>query len=83
MLILTRKSGETIAIGDDIEIQILDIKGKHVQVGIRAPRMTPVHRGEVYRRIQEANEQAAHLDPSDLMELDLWLSEAKNTRDKG
>jgi carbon storage regulator len=55
MLILTRKLGEQIAIGDDIRITLLDIKGKHVRIGIEAPVGVSVHRGEVYQLIQEEN----------------------------
>lgn len=62
MLILTRKLGEDIAIGDDIKITLLDIKGKHVRMGIEAPASVSVHRGEVYRMIQQENLQAAAFD---------------------
>jgi len=58
MLILTRKLGETITIGDDIAVTILEIKGGQVKVGVEAPRVIPVHRGEVYRLIREQNQQA-------------------------
>ena len=72
MLILTRKIGESIAIGDDVKIQIVDIKGRQVRIGIEAPADTAVHREEVYRRIQEQNLQAAQA-PSDLSAVaDLW-----------
>jgi len=47
MLILTRKQGESITIGDDIKITILDVKGKYVRVGVEAPRNLAVHRQEV------------------------------------
>lgn len=46
MLILTRKQGESITIGDDIKITILDVKGKYVRVGVEAPRNLAVHRQE-------------------------------------
>ena len=62
MLILTRKLGEQIAIGDDIRITLLDIKGKHVRIGIEAPAGVSVHRGEVYRLIQEENLLAVGFD---------------------
>jgi len=62
MLILTRRLGEQIAIGDDIKITLLDIKGKHVRIGIEAPASVTVHRGEVYRLIQEENLRAAAFD---------------------
>ncbi len=58
MLILTRKQGESITIGDDIRITILDVKGKYVRVGVEAPRSLPVHRQEILpveKRNQENN----------------------------
>jgi carbon storage regulator len=59
MLILTRKLGESIAIGDDIKISFLEIKGKQLRIGIEAPKQIPVHRSEIYEAIQEQNIQAA------------------------
>ena len=73
MLILTRKIGEGIAIGDDVKIHIVDIKGKQVRLGIDAPQDTAVHREEIFQRIQEQNRQAATLTPADLSAVaDLW-----------
>jgi carbon storage regulator len=73
VLILTRKIGETIAIGEDIKIQVVSIKGRNVRIGIEAPAQTPVHREEVFQRIQEANEQAASVALEDLSEVTaLW-----------
>jgi carbon storage regulator len=66
LLILTRKIGETIAIGDDVKIQIIEIKGRQVRLGIQAPAHTAVHREEVYNRIQEQNREAAAFRPDDL-----------------
>jgi carbon storage regulator len=59
MLILSRKVGERVAIGDDVVITILDVKGSQVRLGIEAPAHTSVHRQEIYERIQEENRQAA------------------------
>jgi len=56
MLILTRRVGENIMIGDDIAFAILDVKGNQVRVGINAPAETSVHREEIYIRIQKENE---------------------------
>lgn len=59
MLVLTRKKGETIQIGDDIEITISSIKGDQVKIGINAPKNIEIHRKEVYVTIQEENQQAS------------------------
>ena len=69
MLILTRKLGESIAIGDDIKITFLDIKGKQLRIGIEAPKHVSVHRDEIYQAIQEQNLQAA---ASDIRISDVW-----------
>jgi len=69
MLILTRKLGESIAIGDNIKITVLDFNGKQLRIGIEAPRNVPVHRGEIYKVIQEQNLQAA---ASDIRLPDIW-----------
>jgi len=81
LLILTRKTGETIAIGDDIKIQVVDIKGKQVRLGIMAPAIVPVHRLEIFERIQEANRQAAGLAPDDLSEItSFWEKQEKSSK---
>ena len=59
MLALSRKCNESIMIGNDIEITILDIKGDQVKIGINAPKAVPVYRKEIYKQIQEANLAAA------------------------
>jgi len=62
MLILTRKLGQAIRIGNEIKITITDIKGKQIRVGIEAPEEMAVHREEVYQIIQKENILAAELD---------------------
>ena len=52
MLILTRRIGETLKIGDDIEVTVLGTKGNQIRLGIEAPKEVPVHREEVYERIR-------------------------------
>ena len=63
MLILTRKSGESITIGDDVKITVVEVKGKQVRIGIDAPRSNMIHREEVYLSIQEENRRAAKESP--------------------
>ena len=60
MLVLTRKVGEGIAIGDDIRIVVMQIKGKQVRLGIKASPNTVIHREEVYQRILEENKKASN-----------------------
>lgn len=52
MLILTRRVGETLIIGDDVKITVLDVKGNQIRIGIDAPKSLSVHREEIYQRIQ-------------------------------
>ena len=59
MLVLTRKENESIMIGDDIEVKLLDLRENQVKIGIIAPRSIAVHRREVYLAIQAENAQAA------------------------
>ena len=69
MLVLSRHKDETILIGDDIELTIVDIRGDKVRVGIKAPPSVPVHRKEVYDAILKENEGASTIDRSDLGEI--------------
>jgi carbon storage regulator len=73
MLVLTRKLGESIAIDDNIKIVVVQIKGKQVRLGIKAPKETKIHREEVYQAIQDQNTEASKSDISDLSKLNLEL----------
>ena len=64
MLVLTRHPGESVMVGDDVVITVLEVRGDVVRVGIEAPRSIRVHREEVYRELQRANREAA--SPSDI-----------------
>ena len=68
MLVLTRKSKETIRIGEDIEISVIAIEGEQVKLGISAPKSVEIHRKEIYDAIQLENSEAANL-PVDIMSL--------------
>ncbi len=70
MLVLSRHRDESIMIGDDVVVTIVDIRGDKVRLGIDAPQAIPVHRQEVYEAIKRENEQASKMD-------------AKNTREIG
>lgn len=66
MLILTRKLGERITIGDDITIDLLEIKGSQVKLGIKAPESVSIHRQEIYERIRRENLESSKVNESDL-----------------
>jgi carbon storage regulator len=70
MLVLTRRVGETIRIGDDISVRVVEIQRGQVRFAIDAPRKVPVHREEIYQQVQEENQAAASstegVDPSKL-----------------
>ncbi len=69
MLVLSRHRDETIMIGDDIELTVVDIRGDKVRLGIKAPTRIAVHRKEVYDAIKRANEESAHLVVPDTVSL--------------
>jgi len=68
MLILTRKLGERITIGDDITIRLLEIKGSQVKLGIEAPKSISIHRQEIYERIREENLISSEVSAFDIQE---------------
>ncbi len=69
MLVLSRQRDESIMIGDNIVITIVDIRGDKVRLGINAPAEIPVHRQEVYEAIQRENLRASRLEPRDAQAL--------------
>jgi carbon storage regulator len=66
VLTLTRSVGETIRIGDDIEVHVVEVRGGTVRLGFKAPREVTIHREEVYRQIAEANLLAAQVTADSL-----------------
>jgi carbon storage regulator len=66
MLILTRKLGEKINIGDDITVTLLEIKGAQVKLGIDAPKRIGIHRNEIYEKIREENLSSSNISGEDL-----------------
>lgn len=64
MLVLTRRPGESVMVGDDVVVTVLDVRGDVVRLGIKAPRSVQVHREEVYRELQKVNREAA--SPTDV-----------------
>lgn len=78
MLVLTRMVNETIMVGDDIEITIVDVKGEKVRLGIKAPASVPVHRKEVYLAIRQANIEASQAAPQSLDDLQKLMDQRKN-----
>lgn len=69
MLVLTRKRNQSIIIADEIEVTVLEVRGEHVRLGVRAPKRVTVHRREVYEEIQEANREATASSKSALAAL--------------
>ena len=69
MLVLARHRDESIMIGDDVVVTIVDIRGDKVRLGIEAPQDIPVHRQEVYEAIKRENEKAARMQPAEIREV--------------
>ena len=79
MLVLTRKVGEGILIGDDIRITVVEVKGGGIRLGIEAPAAKKIYRQEVYDRIGRENQEAATWNLSDLENLTATLKGRKET----
>lgn len=65
MLVLTRKLGESITIGNEIKVTVVEVKGKQVQLGITAPSSIKIYREEIFKRVQEENKRAANQENID------------------
>ena len=81
MLVLTRKLGENIRIGDNVKITVLEVRGTQVKLGIEAPPEVIVHREEIYERIQEENRKAANASPMAIKDAARVLSKVKPKQD--
>jgi len=68
MLILTRRTGETLKIGDDVNVTVLGVKGNQVRIGVAAPKDIPVHREEIYERIKLEQQGHSSADPLDAVD---------------
>jgi carbon storage regulator len=66
MLVLTRKLHQSIVIGDQIEVVVLEVRGEQVRLGIKAPKDVTVHRKEIYEQIQEENKSASNVRVEDI-----------------
>ncbi|MQY77252.1 MAG: carbon storage regulator CsrA [Spirochaeta sp.] len=75
MLILTRKLNESIMIGDQVEISVVDIRGDQIKIGIKAPKHVKIYRQEVYRAIQQENIEALKSKPDLIPQLDKLLKQ--------
>ena len=69
MLVLTRRANQSIMIGNDVVVTVLDVRGDQVRIGIRAPRSVTVHREEVYAELAKANQAAASPSAANLEQL--------------
>jgi carbon storage regulator len=69
VLVLTRRANQSIMIGNDVVVTVLDVRGDQVRIGIRAPRSVTVHREEVYAELAKANEAAASPSAANLEQL--------------
>lgn len=82
MLVLSRQKDQTIMIGDNIEITVVDIRGDKVRLGISAPTTIPVHRKEVYDAIKQENKRAAAVRVEDITDLPQDVSGEEHENDQ-
>jgi carbon storage regulator len=80
MLVLTRRAGESVMIGDDVVITVLEARGDVIRLGIQAPRDVQVHREEVYRELRDVNREAASPDEAAVRALTEMLDQPKNDK---
>ena len=80
MLVLTRKLGEGIVIGDDVTITVVEMKGGTVRIGIDAPREKKIYRQEIFDRIVKENRDASNWDMTDLEKISDSLTVDKKTK---
>lgn len=78
MLIITRRVGETIVVGDNIEVNILEIKGKQIKIGINAPEEISIYRKEIYLKIIEENKLAATPGKEDIENIQMLWNKRNN-----
>jgi carbon storage regulator len=78
MLVITRKPGERITIGDDVVVTVLEVRGTLVKIGIEAPESIRIHRQEIYERIRRQNFEASEIDASDLATAVLILNKTQS-----
>lgn len=82
MLVLSRKTNESIIVGDNVEIKIVEVRGEYVKLGINAPRNIPVHRKEIYEAIKKENEAAAQTGHIDEKKLDQLFGDTDDSNPK-
>ena len=80
MLVLGRRQGENIRIGDDIKVIVLEVRGGQIKLGIEAPLSVQVHREEIYERIQRQNRRAAAMTADDVEDAARTLRQNGNGR---